>query len=112
MVIGYGIIRLRIEASGSLKDKRSVVSKIIKRVQNEFNVTVAQVGDLDDRHFAQVGFALAGNESRYINGKIDHLLRFVNDLNVAEVVDSKVEIMVVSDFLETTDWETGKYDEF
>jgi hypothetical protein len=30
---------------------------------------------------------------------------------VAEMLDSKIEIMVVSDFLEATDWETGKYDE-
>ncbi|MFO7568895.1 MAG: DUF503 domain-containing protein [Smithellaceae bacterium] len=112
MVIGYGIIRLRIEPSGSLKDKRSVLNKIIKRVQNEFNVSIAQTGDLDDRRFAQLGFALAGNESRYINSKVDHLLRFIGDLHVADVLNSKIELMVVSDFLEATDWEAGKYDEF
>jgi len=111
MVIGYGIIRLRIEESGSLKDKRSVINKIIKRVQNEFNVSIAQVGDLDDRHFAEIGFALTGNESRYINGKVDHLLRFIGDLHIAEVLSSKIELMVVSDFLEATDWEAGKYHE-
>jgi hypothetical protein len=111
MVIGYGIIRLRIQESGSLKEKRSVLSKILKRAQNEFNVSIAQVGDLDDHHFAEIGFALTGNESRYINSKVDHLLRFIGDLNVAEVLDSKTEIMVVSDFLETADWTAGKYDE-
>ena len=100
MVIGYGIIRLRIPESGSLKEKRSVLNKILKRAQNEFNISIAQVGDLDDHHFAQIGFALAGNESRYINGKVDHLLRFIDDINVAEVIDSKIEIMVVSEFLE------------
>lgn len=112
MVIGYGIIRLRIPESGSLKEKRSVLNKILKRAQNEFNVSIAQVGDLDDHHFAQIGFALTGNESRFINGKADHLLRFIDDLKVAEVLDSKMEIMVVSDFLEAADWEKGKYDEF
>jgi len=112
MVIGYGIIQLRIPESGSLKGKRSVLNKILKRAQNEFNISIAQVGDLDSHHFAQIGFALTGNESRYINGKVDHLLRFISDLNVAEVIDSKIEIMVVSDFLEAADWEAGKYDEF
>jgi uncharacterized protein YlxP (DUF503 family) len=111
MVIGYGIIRLRIPESGSLKEKRSVLNKILKRAQNEFNVSIAQVGDLDDHHFAEIGFSLAGNESRYINSKVDHLLRFIGDLNVAEVLSSKTEIMVVSDFLETADWTAGKYDE-
>ncbi|MHB8139253.1 MAG: DUF503 domain-containing protein [Smithellaceae bacterium] len=112
MVIGYGIIRLRIPDSGSLKEKRSVLNKILKRAQNEFNISIAQVGDLDDHHFAQIGFALTGNESRFVNGKTDHLLRFIDDLKVAEVLDSKMEIMVVSDFLEAADWEKGKYDEF
>ena len=112
MVVGYGIIRLRIPEAGSLKEKRSVLNKILKRAQNEFNISIAQVGDLDNHRFAQIGFALTGNESRYISGKIDHLLRFIGDLNVAEVLNSKTEIMVVSDFLETADWTAGKYDEF
>jgi len=112
MVIGYGIIQLRIPESGSLKEKRSVLNKILKRAQNEFNISIAQVDDLDNYNFAEIGFALAGNESRYINGKVDHLLRFIEDLNVAEVLNSKIEIMVVSDFLEAASWEKGKYDEF
>jgi len=111
MVIGYGIIQLRIPESGSLKEKRSVLNKIIKRAQNEFNISIAQVGDLDRHHFAEIGFAMTGNELRYINGKVDHMLRFIGDLNVAEVLNSRVEIMVVSDFLKTTNWEAGKYDE-
>lgn len=112
MVIGYGVIQLRIPQSSSLKEKRSVLNRIIKRTQNEFNISIAQVGDLDDHHFAQIGFALIGNESRFVNGKVDHLLRFIDDLNVAEVLNSKIEIMVVSDFLDATNWEKGKYDEF
>lgn len=112
MVIGYGTIRLRIPQSGSLKEKRSVLNKILKRAQNEFNISIAQVGSLDDHHFADIGFAFVGNESRYINGKVDHLLRLIEGLNIAEISDSKMEIMVVSDFLEANRWETGKYDEF
>jgi uncharacterized protein len=111
MVIGYGIIQLRIPESGSLKEKRSVLSKIIKRTQNEFNVSIAEIGDLDRHQLAQIGFALVGNDSRFINGKVDHLLTFVDSLRAAEILNSKMEIMVVSDFLGKTDWETGKYDE-
>jgi len=110
MVIGYGIINLRIPESGSLKEKRSVLNKIVKRAQNEFNVSIAQTGDLDNHNFAQVGFAIVGNESSFVNSKVDHLLRFIGDLRVAEVLGSKIEIMVVSDFLEMTAWEIGKYD--
>ena len=95
MIIGYGWIVLRIPASGSLKAKRSVLNKVIKRVQNEFNVSIAQVGQLDDHQFARIGFAMTGNESRFISGKVDHLLRFIEELNVADVIDTKVEMMAV-----------------
>ena len=111
MVIGYGIINLRIPESCSLKEKRSVLSRILKRTQNEFNISIAETGHLDDYKFAEIGFAVVGNDSRYINGKVDHLLRFVDNLRAAEIVNSKIEIMVVSSFLETADWKASKYDE-
>jgi hypothetical protein len=111
MVIGYGVVNLRIPLSSSLKEKRSVLNKILKRTQNEFNVSIAQVGNLDNYNFAQIGFAVTGNDSQYINSKVDHLLGFVEDMHAAEVINSKMEIMVVSDFLEADNWETGKYDE-
>jgi uncharacterized protein len=111
MVIGYGIINLRIPESGSLKSKRSVLSRILKRAQNEFNVSIAETGHLDNYKMAEIAFAVVGNDSRYINGKVDQLLRFIENLQIAEIIDSKTEIMVVSSFLETADWETNKYDE-
>ena len=112
MVIGYGIIKLRIPESGSLKAKRSVLNRILKRSQNEFNVSIAETGNLDSYKFAEIAFAVVGNDSRYINGKVDHLLRFIDGLHVAEILDTKTEIMVVSSFPETNGWETDKYDEF
>jgi uncharacterized protein len=111
MVIGYGVISLRITECGSLKEKRSVLSKIIKRTQNEFNVSIAEIDDLDCHKLAKIGFAIVGNDSRFVNGKVDHLLHFVDNLRAAEMLNSKIEIMVVADFLETTTWDKGKYDE-
>jgi uncharacterized protein YlxP (DUF503 family) len=111
MVVGYGIIKLRIPESGSLKSKRSVLSRILKRAQNEFNISIAETGNLDNYKLAEIAFAVISNDSRYINGKVDHLLRFIENMQVAEILDSKTEIMVVSSFLEAADWETKKYDE-
>jgi hypothetical protein len=111
MVIGYGMIQLRMPESGSLKEKRSILSRVLKRTQNEFNISVAEIGDLDRHKSAQIGFAITGNDSRFVNGKVDHLLRFIDNLRAAEIVSSKIEIMVVSDFLEAADYEAGKYDE-
>lgn len=112
MVVGYGIIQLRIPESGSLKEKRSILNKIIKRSQNEFNVSIAEIGDLDNHKSAKIGFAFVGNDSRFINGKVDHLIKFIDNMRVAEILNSEIEIMVVSDFIKEMNQETGKYDEF
>lgn len=93
------------------KRKRSVLKKILKRTQNEFNVSIAETGNLDNYKLAEIGFAVVGNDSRYINGKVDQLLMFIDKLHAAEMLNSKIEIMVVSSFLEETDWKTSKYDE-
>jgi uncharacterized protein len=111
MVIGYGIINLRIPESGSLKQKRSVLNKILKRTQNDFNVAIAETGNLDNYKFAEIAFAVIGNDSRYINGKVDQILKFIDNLHLAEMLNTKIEIMVVSSFLDETDWKLSKYDE-
>lgn len=112
MVVGYGIINLRIPESGSLKSKRSVLNRILKRAQNEFNVSIAESGRLDNHQFAEIAFAVVGNDSRYVNGKVDHLLHFIENLRVAEILETKTEIMVVSSFLEAPGGEVITCDEF
>jgi len=110
MVVGTGIIDLRIPESGSLKEKRGVLSRIIRRTQNEFNVSIAEVGDNDHWKRARIGFSVVGNDKSYINAKIDHILRFIDQLLLAEVVRSRIEIMSFSDLVDPAEIEEGKYE--
>jgi len=112
MVIGYGIINLRLAECSSLKEKRGILNKIIKRTQNEFNVSVAQVGRLDDHKFAEIGFACVGNDTGYINKKVDHLLGFIDNMRIAETLNSKIEIMTISGWAEVNMANEIKYDDF
>jgi len=52
-----------------------------------------------------------GNDSRYINGKVDHVLRFIDSLKLVEIMDSKIEMIHVSDLMDSRHFEEGKYDE-
>ncbi|MCX7634406.1 MAG: DUF503 domain-containing protein [Syntrophales bacterium] len=96
MVVGSGIIALRIPAVRSLKEKRGVLKKIIKRTQNEFNISIAEVGDQDTWGTSRIGFSLVGNDRRLIDAKADHVLRFIEAMNLAEIVDSRLEIVNIS----------------
>jgi len=110
MVVGTGLVDLVIPGASSLKEKRSVVSRIIRRTQNEFNVSIAEVGDSDLWRRARVGFAVVGNEAAYINAKLDHILRFVDQLMLAEMVRSRIEIVSFDDLVDGPEGEEGKYD--
>jgi uncharacterized protein YlxP (DUF503 family) len=112
MVIGSGVIELWIAESRSLKDKRAVLRSILKRAQNEFNVSIAEVGENDHLRRAKVGFAMVGNDQRYINGKIDHLLSFIEQMQLAEVIHSKIEITCFSGAMDSPEFLTEKYDDF
>jgi len=91
MVVGSGIIDLWISESASLKEKRAVLRRLLKKTQSEFNVSIAEVGDNDHWRRAKIGFSVVGNDQRFINAKIDHILNFIDRLQLAEVVRSKLK---------------------
>jgi hypothetical protein len=111
MVIGSGIIDIWIVESRSLKEKRGVLSRILKRTQNEFNITIAEIGENDHWKRAKIGFAVVGNDHSYINGKVDHILRFIDSLQLAEVLNTNIEMIHISDITGPCRYEEGKYDE-
>ncbi|MBT3311692.1 MAG: DUF503 domain-containing protein [Desulfobacterales bacterium] len=93
MVIGTGIIILRIHDCRSLKGKRKVVKSIINRMRNSFNVSVAEVGANEIYQRAEIGFSLVGNDRQVINSKIDKIFNMVEKIGLAEVIDTDMEII-------------------
>ena len=93
MVVGLGNITFRLHDCHSLKGKRGVVKSIINQMRNRFNASVAEVGSNDVHQRAVVGFALVGNNRAVINSKLDKLINMVDDLGLAEIIDSEMEII-------------------
>ncbi|MDJ0808609.1 MAG: DUF503 domain-containing protein [Desulfobacterales bacterium] len=87
-----GRIIYRIHDCRSLKGKRKVVKAIIARLRNKFNATVAEVGANDIYQRAEIGFAMVGNDRNVINSKVDKFFNMAEDLGLAEVIDSEMEI--------------------
>ncbi|MEE8414673.1 MAG: DUF503 domain-containing protein [Desulfobacterales bacterium] len=92
MVIGYGIIKFRLHDCHSLKGKRRIVRSIISNLRNNFNASVAEVASNDLHQRAEIGFALVGNNRALINSKIDKLINLTDDLGIAEIIDTEMEI--------------------
>jgi uncharacterized protein YlxP (DUF503 family) len=95
MVVGLGMVTLRLHDCHSLKGKRGVIKSVIGQIRNQFNASVAEVGANDRHQEALIGMALVGNDRAVINSKIDKIFNMVEAMGVAEVVDTDLEIMNV-----------------
>lgn len=93
MVVGIGIIVLRLNDCRSLKGKRKIVKSVIGRLGNNFNISVAEVGSNDIYQRAEIGFTMAGNDRNFVNSKIDKVFNFVDSLGLAEIIDTEMEII-------------------
>lgn len=93
MVVGTGKIKFQLFDTGSLKAKRSVVKSIIHRTRNKFNVSIAETRYQDVHDWAEIGFTIAGNDTRKINSVLDKIIGFIDNLGLAMIVDSQIEII-------------------
>ena len=105
MVVGTGIIDLYVGGSRSLKEKRSVLRRILGRTRNEFNVSIAEVEAYNNWKRCRIGFSVVGNERGFVNAKMDKIINFIEGLNLVDIVNVTMEVYTVSDA-----WGTGGND--
>jgi len=96
MVIGTLRLTLHIPNSGSLKSKRQVVSGLLRRVRQQFQVAAAEVGDRDRWQLAELGIACVSAEGGHADEVLAHVLRFVErSAGEAQVADVATELIRV-----------------
>ena len=95
MIVGTGVIVIRIEGCRSLKEKRKVVKSLITRLGNAFNLSVAEIGANDVHQRAEIGFAVVGNDHGVVNSKVDKIFNTAEDMAVAEIIETRMEILVI-----------------
>jgi len=93
MIVGVGIITFRLHDCHSLKGKRKIIKSIIARLRNNFNASVAEVGSNDNHQRAEIGVSLVGNDPKLINSKLDKLFNLADELGLAEIIDTEMEII-------------------
>jgi hypothetical protein len=90
MRIGAALIELHLPDADSLKARRRVARSIADRLRQRFRVSVAELGDVEDRHCVQLGLALVGSETAELRSRLEKMVRFVEALGMGEVVADDV----------------------
>ena len=93
MVVGVCQLDLFIAENNSLKEKRRILKRIIERVKNKFNVSIAEVGHNDVWQSAQIGLCIVGNDRRFINSSLDKAVSFIEQLGSTEIIKSEIELL-------------------
>ncbi len=95
MVVGVLTLDLYIPEARTLKDKRSVVRRVVERTRNRFPLSVAEVDNLELVQKATIGLAVVSNDSRLADSILNKARDFVEALYLAQVIGSHLEILHV-----------------
>jgi uncharacterized protein YlxP (DUF503 family) len=91
-MIGSVVLELRLPASNSLKDKRSVLRRFMEHLRREYGVAVAEIGAQDDRRAAIIEVAAVSNQRAHLH-KI--LTKVVDDADrPGDMILTRSEIQV------------------
>lgn len=95
MVIAYAVFDMHLPGCQGLKEKRMVVKSLKSRIQNEFEVSAAEVGSQDLLQRAQIGVAAVGPDQPPLDALLQHILRFVEQNLDGELLDVHNEFIHV-----------------
>ena len=93
MVIGVVKIKLYTPWVHSLKEKRMVVKSICAKVQNKFNVSIAEVEDQDLHQCVVLGFAGVAGDSAQADSIMDHVINFIESNTEGEIISIEREVL-------------------
>ncbi len=98
MVVGVARLVLALGQARSLKDKRQVVRKVVDRVRARFTVAIAEVDDHDLWQKATLGLAAVGGDQAHVRAMLDEVVRAIDELYVAPIVQCDVQVERYDDF--------------
>lgn len=93
MVIGVLELDMRLFSPNSLKDKRSLIKRLISRIRNNFNVSVSEIGYQDLWQRTLVGVAFITGEKSFAQRVLSKIMKFVEKERDVSLIDSKMEVL-------------------
>ncbi len=93
MKVGVVRIALHLHSPASLKEKRHIIQRLTAQMRRRFNVSIAEVGRLDDWKSALLGAAIVCNDGRVNNALLAKLVEAIKHYADVTVEDYEIEII-------------------
>lgn len=93
MTVGVLQLELSVPDSFSLKDKRRAIHSLKDRLSHGRNISVAEVGALDEHRRSIVAVAMVSNESGYVEGALSKIVDFVRAVPQVVLDDYQIDLL-------------------
>jgi hypothetical protein len=93
-IIGLCTLNLYLPGVSSLKEKRSILQPLLKRIQNTFNASAAEVDYQDVWQSAQIAVAVVTNATAHADQMLSSILNWIEaNFPHVTIVKEKIEIL-------------------
>ena len=91
-VIAFNI-NFRLYEVFSLKEKRSIKRKVIERIKNKFNISIAETGNMDSLTTLEISFSAVSNDYKHLDEIYQNVINFIESNFMLEIVDVQKEFL-------------------
>ena len=92
MYVGCCSIKFYLHGNHSLKGKRRIVRALRDRLKNNFNVSIAEIGDQNFWQNLHMGIVAVNSDPKYLEGQMGKLVNAIEKMHLAELTDCKIQI--------------------
>jgi hypothetical protein len=92
LTVGLLVIDILIDEAFSLKDKRSVLKRTIKKLRDNFNVAVSEIDYHDVWNESKLALVTVSNEGKNVDRVLQNILNYIEADKNVELIKSHVEM--------------------
>jgi uncharacterized protein YlxP (DUF503 family) len=95
MIIASCVVTLELAGVFSLKEKRSILKSVLKRLPQKFNVAVAEVDHQDVWGTAVIALVTVGNDAAHLHSQLQKAVSWLeNHRSDVPITDYEIEILI------------------
>lgn len=93
MIVATVVLDIGLPGVNSLKEKRRKIKPLLSRMQNRYNISIAEVKYNDHYRVAQIGAAVVSNDKAFAEQVISKIVRIIESEAEINLNDYRVEIL-------------------
>jgi hypothetical protein len=91
LTIGLLVLEILIDGAFSLKNKRSVLKRITKKIRDNFNISTSEIDYQDIWNKTKIAIVTVSSDSKGVDRVLQNVLNFIEDDKEVELLNSHME---------------------